>query len=288
MRFLTSIPLSIFLSLFFLLQTSWHAGATIWVEQMNGAASAIVIVRNGNFLKTTEMMRLKPGDIVKVSDDKSSVRILFGSGAVKNITSAVSPFTIEGKAAGSTFLSNLMGEVKKMLVASSDETEAVAMMTRGRSKQLAILGAGADENLVLGGGAPLLVAWRGGTAPYKLSLIGADSDKPIFSKTEITDQKLPLETAGLGLAGVTSGEYQVLVEGSAKTSSSSEIDILVVGPSELPSQAQQLLTMSLDKRVQARLLISLLHKLPEWRLFSYSLALQHGLEKERVALLTMK
>lgn len=288
MRFLTSTPLSIFLSLFFLLQVNQSAKATIWVEQISGSPKAIVIARNGNFLATTEMMRLKPGDIVKVSDDNSSVRILFGSGAVKNITKAASPFTIEGSKEGSTFLSNLFGEVKKMLVASSDETEAIAMMTRGRSKQLVILGVGADENLVLAGSRPLMVGWLGGKAPYKLSLINPDSDQPILSKSDLTDQTLTIETATIGAAGLAPGEYQVLVEGGAKTPSSSEIELLVVEPSELPAQAQKLLTLGLDKRVEARLLINLLYKTPEWRFFVYNLAAHHGLEKERRALLVMK
>ncbi len=288
MRLLTITALTIFLSMFLLLQVNERASATIWVEQITGQPKAIIIARKGNFLVTDEMMRLMPGDVVKVTDDKSSVRILFGSGAIKKITKASSPFTIEGKQEGSSFLSNLFGEVKNMLVASSDKTEAIAMMTRGRSKQLIISGVGAEENLVLAGQRPLTVAWTGGTAPFKLSLINPDSDKAVFSKAELSKPKSTIETLGMAAGGLQAGEYQVLVEGGAKASSRMEIELLIVEPSELPAMAQKLLKLNLDKRVEARLLINLLHKLPEWRFFSYSLALQHGLEKERVALLVMK
>ena len=288
MRFLTSTILTIFLSMFILLQASERTRAAVWVEQVNGNSKAIIIARKGNFLETTEMMRLLPGDIVKVTDGKSSVRILFGSGNVKNITKAASPFTIEGKQEGSSFLTNLFGEVKKMLVANSDETQAVAMITRGRSKQLVMLGTGDEENLVLAGQRPLAVAWSGGAAPYKLSLINPDSDEAVFAKAALTEQQLTIDTKSMGTSGLAAGEYQVLVEGAAKTSSSIEIELLVVEASELPEQAQQLLKLSLDKRVEARLLINLLHKQPAWRFFAYSLALQHGLEKERIALLVMK
>ena len=85
----------------------------------------------------------------------------------------------------------------------------------------------------------------------------------------------------MGASGLEAGEYQVLIEGGGKTSSSIEIELLIVEPSELPAQAQKLLALKLDKRVEARLLINLLHKQPEWRFFAYSLALHHGLEKER-------
>ncbi len=288
MRFLTITALSLFLSLFFLLQANERVFATIWVEQISGQSKTIIIARKGNFLETSEMMRLMPGDVVKVTDDKSSIRILFGSGAIKNIDKAASPFTIEGKQEGSSFLTNLFGEVKKMLVASSDETEAVAMMTRGRSKQLVILGTGAEENLVLAGAQTLAVEWSGGAAPFKLSLINPDRDEPVFSKAGLTEQKLTIEAAGIGASGLEAGEYQVLVEGGDKGASSIEIELLIVEPSELPAQAQKLLALGLDKRVEARLLINLLHKQPEWRFFTYGLALRHGLEKERTALLVMK
>ncbi len=288
MRFLTLTALSLFLSLFFLLQANEHVFATIWVEQISGQSKAIIIARNGNFLETSEMMRLMPGDVVKVTDDKSSIRILLGSGAIKNINKAASPFTIEGKQEGSSFLTNLFGEVKKMLVASSDETEAIAMMTRGRSKQLLLLGAAAEENLMLAGMRSLTIAWSGGAAPYKLSLINPDNDQPVFSKIGLAEQKWTIESTQMGASGLEAGEYQVLVEAGDKSPSSTEIELLVVERSELPPLAQKLLKLSLDKRVEARLLINLLHKQPEWRFFSYCLALQHGLEKERVALLVMK
>ena len=287
MRFFASTAFTLFLSMFFLLPTGQNVLATIWLEQISGQSKAIVISRNGNFLETGEMLRLKPGDIVKVIDDKSSARILYGSGAVKNITKGASPFTIEGNKEGSSFLSNLMGEVKKMLVASSDDTEAVAMMTRGRSKQLVILGVGAEENLALSGSWPIMVAWQGGAAPYKLSLINSDSDDPVLLKAGLADQTMTIENE-TGKKGLTAGEYQVLVEGSAKSPTSSEIELLLVEPSELPEQAQKVLALSLDKRVEARFLINLLYKKPEWRFFAHSLALRHGLNKERNALLTMK
>jgi hypothetical protein len=235
------------------------------------------------------MMRLQSGDVVKILDDSTKVRVLLGTGALKSISRASSPYTVAGKVEGGSFLSNLMGEVKKMLVASSDRMEAVAMMTRGRASQLVVLAVGAEENLVLAGSRQLLVAWRGGKAPYKLSLIKADDEAPLLSTNDISQQQLAIDTGNLSKNGLTAGEYQVLVEEAAgKIPSSQEVDLLVVEREELSQDAQKLLGLGLDKRVEARFLINLLHKQPEWRFFAYGLAVRHGLEKERRMLLQMK
>ena len=266
-----------------------HAKAGIWVEQISGAAEAVVISRNGNLLKAEEMMRLKPGDIVKVLDGKTSVRLLLGTGAIKKISKAQSPFKIAGKSEGSSFLSNLLGEVKGMLVASSDQTEAVAMMTRGKSKQLAVLGVGAEENLVLAGARPLLVVWQGSKAPYDLSMSNPDDEKPVLRKKGLSDGRLSIDTAMIGDKGLEPGEYLIVIEGKGATPPASrELGLLLVETDELPEDAQKLLKLGLDGRVESRLLINLLHKLPEWRLYSYSLAVQHGLKRERLMLELMK
>ena len=129
----------LFLSIFFFGSLCQNSIAAVWVEQISGNPAAILIVRKGNFIKVEEVMRLQPGDIIKVQDDTSTVRLMMGNGALKTIGKTHSPFTLAGGKKEGSFLANLMGEVKKMLVASSDQTEAVAMMTRGRSKPLKIL-----------------------------------------------------------------------------------------------------------------------------------------------------
>ena len=281
--------LSALLTVVFFFNAPQGVLAAVWVEQISGDAKAIVIVRKGDFLKAKEMMRLQPGDVVKVLDGKASVRILLGSGVVKSVNKAKSPYKVAGKEGGSSFLSNLVGEVKQMLVASSEQTEAVAMMTRGRTKQLKVLGAGAEENLILAGSPSLTLVWHGGKAPYNISLLNEDDDKPLVFKTGLSELKMVLETGKIGEAGLESGEYQILVEEKgSKPSTSLEVGLLLVERDELPDNAQKLLELALDKRVEARLLINLLHKQPEWRLFAYSLAVHHGLEKERLMLELMK
>lgn len=286
MRFFYRIAL---LSIIFLFHTYQHATAAVWIEQIRGNSETIIVARNGNFLEIKEMMRLQPGDVVKVLDSQSMVRVLLGTGAIKTISKAQSPYTVAGKGKGNSFLSNLMGEVKKMLVASSDQTEAVAMMTRGRSRQLVILGVGAEENLVLAGSKSMLVSWQGGKAPFHVSLVYADNDKPVLSKQGVSQHRLKFEAAGLGEAGLIAGEYQLVVESAGtKPVTSREIALLFVDREELPEDAQKLMALGLDERVEARFLINLLHKQPEWRFFAYNLAVRHGLEVERLLLKQMK
>ena len=286
MRFFYLLAL---LTVFIFVSPVQRAFAAVWVEQISGNAQAIVIARKGNFLKVVEMMRLQPGDIIKISNSKASVRVLLGSGAVKSVTKANSPYTVAGKVGGSSFFSNLVGEVKQMLVASSDETEAVAMITRGRSKQVKIIASGAEENMVLASSAKLAIVWHGGKAPYNISLLGSENDTPLVSKAALSASEMIFETGKIGKTGLVSGEYQVVLEATgAKPSTSAELDLLVVERDELPEKARQVLDLNLDKRVEARLLINILHKQPEWRIFAYSLAVHHGLKKERKLLEQMK
>ncbi len=289
MRFLHSLALTGLFLVLFLFSSPFDAGAAVWVEQIHGNPQAVIISRNGNFMQAKEMMRLKAGDVVKVLDEKSSLRLLLGSGKIKSISRDSSPYRIAGKQKGSSFLANLMGEVKKMLVASADETEAVAMMTRGRSRQLAMLAAGADENLVPAGAAPLTIGWQGGKAPFRISLTRGDDEKPLMFKAGLLATQMTFDPANIGSRELGAGEYQLLLEdGDEKSPSSSEIDLLLVEKEELPEKAQKLLSLGLDKRVEARIMINLLHEQPEWRLYAYSLAAQYGLEKERKMLGAMR
>lgn len=277
--------LSAILAVIFLFHSNYGVRAAVWVEQISGNAQAVIVTRKGQFLKAEEMMRLQPGDVVKVTDDKSSVRILLGSGAIKKIAKAQSPFTVAGKESGGSFLSNLMGEVKNMLVASADQTEAVAMMTRGRSHQLKMLAAGAEENLVLAGTKTLTIDWQGGSAPYDVSLLNEESEKPLILKSALFKQQVVFETGKIGEEGLIAGEYQILVDGAG---ADIETNLLVVDRDQLPDNAQKLLGLGLDKRVEARFLINLLYKQPEWRLFANSLAVGNGLTKESQMLHAMK
>ena len=275
--------------LFSFLSFSQNVSAAVWVEQISGNPAAILIVRQGNFITAEEVMRLQPGDIIKIQDDKSTVRLMMGNGGLKTINRAQSPFTVAGGKTEGSFLANLMGEVKKMLVASADETEAVAMMTRGRSKALEILSVGSQDNLVLTGTQRLGVSWKGGKAPYRLSLLFDDEDKPLLLKEQLAGNSFTViagKNAGQGLA---SGEYQLLLEGmGGKSSASKEIEILVVEADELPEKARKLLALKLNKRLEARLLINILHKHESWRFYAHSLAVEHKLDKERRLLVQMK
>ncbi len=283
-------PLSSFvLAVIFLLQTMIGAGAATWLEQISGDAKAVVIARQGNFLEAEEMMRLRPGDVIKLLDDKVSLRLLLGSGKIETLTKARSPFTVAGKGAGSSFLSNLMGEVRQMLVASADQTEAVAMMTRGRSKQLKVLAAGAEENLFLAGTGDLTAVWQGGAAPYTVSVLGDESDIPLLQQKGLAQHQVSLQVGKRASGGLPEGEYQLVVEATGGGSTgSSELSLLVVGRDELPDRAQKLLSLGLDKRVEARLLINLLYKLPEWRFYAHGLAVRYGLQKEQALLAAAK
>ena len=267
--------LTILLSIVFISQSLEGARAAIWVEQLTGNSQSIIISRKGDFLQVEEMMRLLPGDIVKVTDGKSSVRILLGSGEVKNISKARSPFTVAGKDNSNSFLANLMGEVKKMLVVSADETQAVAMITRGDG--VLILADKAEQNFVLSQTGDLLVVWQGCHMPYALTLDNTDLEKIVIEKKGIGEQRF-----ALNMMDMEDGEYTVQVQDSAKIQNSSNtLNLTLASASELPADAQKLLALKLDKRVEARLLINLLRDIPEWRFYIYSLAITHDLEAEQ-------
>lgn len=286
MRFSFFAPL---LSVLFLFPPHQNANAADWIDQIIGNSQSVVVSRKGNFIKAEEMLRLQPGDIVKVQDDKVTVRILLGSGAVKNITKAQSPYTVSGKQGGSSFLNNLVGEVKKMLVASSDQTEPVEFISRGMGKKLSILAVGDEENLVLAGSKNLSINWQGGKAPYSLELIDVDNDKSVLTKSGISDHQLVVDGAKVGESGLAAGEYEVALESLGVTPpTSQEIGLSIVDKDQLPENAQKLLELKLDERVEARLMVNLLHKLPKWRFYAYNLAVSHGLEKEQKLLLNMK
>ncbi len=274
------------LTMLFLSPLSRDVRAAVWVEQISGDPKAVVVVRKGDFLKAEEMMRLKSGDVIKVLDDGVSIRILLGSGTVKKITRAKSPYTVAGKEKGSSLFANLVGEVKQMLTARSDHTEAVAMMTRGRSKQLRIMAVGAEENLLPAGTRELALVWQGGKGPWNISLLGEETDKPLFSRKNLAQRKSILATDKTGLEA---GEYQLVLEDSgARPQASREITLMVVERDELPEKVRKLSDLKLDKRVEARFMISLLYKQSEWRLYAHSLAARYDLKKEQLMLERMK
>ena len=267
--------LTLFLSVFFLFHSPHDAKAAVWVEQMSGNAQSIIIARKGNFLDVEEMMRLLPGDVVKVLDGKSTVRLLLGSGEVKNITKAASPYTVAGKGGKNSLLANLFGEVKKMLVVSTDEAEAVAMITRGDG--VLILADKSDQNFVLSQTGDLIVAWQGCHGPYHLTLDNTDLEKIVIEKKNIGDRHL-----ALNMKDMEAGEYTVLVQDSAKIKNdSNKLNLTLSSRDELPVEAQKILDLKLDKRVEARLLINLLRDQPEWRFYIYSLSIAHKLEPEK-------
>lgn len=250
------------------------ARAGAWIERISGDASQVEIGRGGEIVGASEMTRLNPGDKVTVRGAKTSVRILLGSGAVKEVNAARSPFMVPGETGNSTFLNNLVNGAGSLLASKSEQTETIAAMTRGRGTKIEILAAG-DENFVYGGDEELLVAWGGGDGPYELTLSGAGDGKEMASGKDIAAYEFRLATNTL-----PAGEYRLAI-GQKAGKSSAEATLSVVGREELPDEAQQLLDLGLDKRVEARLMISLLHTRPEWRLFAYSLAVRHELESER-------
>ncbi|MCF6199173.1 MAG: hypothetical protein L3J67_07215 [Hyphomicrobiaceae bacterium] len=266
-----------------------NSAAAVWVEQISGNPAAILIVRQGNFIKAEEVMRLQPGDIIKIQDDTSAIRLMMGNGGLKTINKAHSPFTLAGGQAKGSFLANLMGEVKKMLVASSDQTEAVAMMTRGRSKQLRLLAANPEDNLVLEGTRQIGVGWTGGKAPYRLSLLEAEEDQPLWGHEGLPGNSFTITADKTTQQGLAAGEYLLLLESTgSKTSDSKELELLVVGMDELPEKARKLLTLKLDKRLEARLLINILVTYENWRFYAHSLAIAHKLKQERRLLVSLK
>jgi len=279
----------VFLTLLILVSFRQNGVAAVWVEQISGNPAAILIVRQGSFIKAEEVMRLQPGDVIKVRDDSSLIRLMMGNGGLKTIRKAQSPFTLPGGKAGGSFLANLMGEVKKMLVVSSDQTEAVAMMTRGRSKPLGVLATSPEDNLVLEGTKQLGVGWTGGKAPYRVSLLEAEDDKPLWVHEGLKGDRLTALMGKNGQPGLAAGEFVLLLESTTtKPAVVKELELLAVTTDELPEKARKLLALNLDKRLEARLLINILHTYENWRFYAHSLAIVHKLEKERRLLVSMK
>jgi len=273
----------VFMGLVFMgLPFTGEARAGAWIEQIEGDAADVIVRRGGDMQAPSELMRLKPGDEVEVLADGVVVSILLGGGAMKKIGKAQSPFVLPG-GEESSFLGNLMREARGLLDSGGDKTQAVAMMTRGESKQVRLLAVGADENFVLRGADRLALAWSGGEGPFKLQLQDMDSEKKVASGSGGADRR-----AMLGVRTLPAGGYRLTLKDGAKRPSGSEVEITMVEADDLPDAARRLVSLKLDKRVEARLLISLLYKLPEWRFYAHDLALRHGLDKERAVILAQR
>ena len=97
-------------------------------------------------------------------------------------------------------------------------------------------------------------------------MLSAEEDKPQWVQEQLSgfSYTVPADQKGL-----TEGEYLLLLETMAgKSSASKEIELLVVGTDELPEKARKLLALKLDERLQARLLINILHKHDNWRFYA--------------------
>jgi hypothetical protein len=151
------------------------------------------VIRNGAELPPKVWMPLQAGDIVFTRDAASTVTIDMAEGGRVEVKGAKQRFTISGSGSGDdswgilTQIAELFGseegeDAPTNLIAKGDGSLDAPMAVRG-------------QNFILRDERPLWIAWRGGKAPYAIT-IDADGARRSLGRTTETQVENALPKTG--------------------------------------------------------------------------------------------
>ncbi len=280
MHFLHRLMAAGLVMLVALASTAADSHAAEWIESFKGKASDYGIKRGDQELLPRPLMRLHAGDRVIVRAAGGRLGVLKADKSIYTVQQANSPYVVPAATQASVW-DNLLGIASAWMENNAGESKRVATITRNLAGGfIQIVAAPAEVNLVMADQADLALAWRGGRAPFTVTLFAADGTTQLWQRTGLRDRNIRLP-----LKGRPAGSYRVEVASRAGGRRRvTVVDIRLVRRQTLPDKAQALLAASLPARIQNHLLVTVLAQAPQWQLQAYDLARRFDLPEARRAL----
>ncbi len=263
------------------------AGASIapalageWIESFKGKPTDYLIQRGNEKLRPQPLMKLKAGDKIFVIAPAGEIGILKANKRILKVTRNNAPYTVPQSPEAATVWSDLLNIASNWIAASRGNSSFTEAITHDRIPPVQVPTAPAEQNLLISGEPALAVVWRGGAAPFHVTLIDKRTKAEIITQTNIerrgTLLDLPPLKPGLYRLQITSlGSPRKLFV---------NIELRVVDKSQLPQQAQKLLQANLPTSIKNRLLVTILAQFVPWRFQAYDLAERHQFHAAQLAL----
>lgn len=152
-------------------------GAFITVIDLRGAdlAAGTAVRRGGEELQPRLLMPLFAGDEVFLRDAQSRIVLESETGAETEVAGAGARFEVKGEGAASGGFWSMLGAVADAVSGQDGEVAPDNMMSRDTEDAITVPMAVRGGNHVVTDGKPLWLAWRGGKAPYRLSIAAGES-----------------------------------------------------------------------------------------------------------------
>lgn len=146
--------------------------AFVTLIELKGADldAGTAIRRGGEELRPRLLMPLYAGDEVFLRDASSRIVLETESGDAKEVSGAGVRFAVAGEAAADGGFWGLLGAVADAVSTDGGEVAPDNMMSRDTDEVINVPMAVRGANHVLRDGRPVWLAWRGGKAPYRVSV----------------------------------------------------------------------------------------------------------------------
>jgi hypothetical protein len=164
-----------------------------WIDSFDGPASDYEVIRGSETLAARYLMPLLAGDRVLVRRADGLIRIRLGEMQTFVLNQAKSPYEVRSVASSPTVVSNFMRWASEWFTELHSEPSPAPVISpigRGESTTGPASGLLFAETVALGDGVrPLSLAWRGGTAPFRVRLMpSADTGAILVDETGILER----------------------------------------------------------------------------------------------------
>lgn len=162
------------------------------------AAAKTAIVRAGKELPPKLMMPVYDGDVIFVRDPMSQIAVELGGGEIVDVGGNLARYNVKGEIPTGDDAWSLLTAIGSVLSGNEDEVPE-NMAAKGGEASLAVPLAVHGSNLIVKGERKLWLAWRGGTAPFTVTVKAGDTETqlPPVDGREI---EVPVAAAGDRLA----------------------------------------------------------------------------------------
>jgi hypothetical protein len=127
-----------------------------------------VVIRDGAELKPKIWMPLFAGDVVFLRNPASHVTLDMGDGGRVELGGALLRYEAKGEIATQDDAWSIITKIGAILASNEDTVVPENLASKGDAALIS-LGAGNGPNLILAGDAPVVLAWKGGAAPFRVT-----------------------------------------------------------------------------------------------------------------------
>ncbi len=246
-----------------------------WIDSFDGPAGGYALIRAGAPQPLGYLTPVQVGDRLEVRAADGLLRLRLGEGALTQLDQGQSPYSVPPVGAPPSLWGNLMDWASGWFTqvhAQGFPARPISAFSKGDDDTKPASGLLYSETVGLPAGqGPLALAWRGGTAPFRIALAPAGGGaNPAAAATRLEQGGIPgreYRTPPLDLAP---GTYRLTIADAAGRSLVT--DLLVLPVAELPAPATGAFPADLPLEVRATLDAAWLASQEDgwgWRLAAY-------------------